>query len=244
MSAPSTPKINDDYWFGWSKQYIDDALERRNAAFSKLQNLVVWLWGIYTTFAAVGFALSSKALEPVTVIAISAASVLLIMVYWACVWGQMTIPVEFDPRSPTEIRDAHYNLVKKKDDRLKITTGLSLLAAASVAVALLVAGGSRGGDSPYLDVATRGPSQGQVDLAVTARVKPETTATVEVYSSPGSGQPQRQIQTMFLSSDAGMVQTSLALPAADAYQIRITWQDGDTERSMTTVTEAVDNPSE
>ena len=57
--ATVKPSIDDQFWFDWSKAHVEGALERRQQAFEKLQNLVLWLWGIYTTFAAVGFTLSS-----------------------------------------------------------------------------------------------------------------------------------------------------------------------------------------
>lgn len=235
MSKSTGPQINDDYWFSWSKQHLDDALERRNAAFSKLQNLVLWLWGIYTTFSAVGFALSTRDLELTTVIVISTASILLISVYWACVWGQMPIPVEFDPRSPTEISEAHYCFIQKKDGRLKITMFLSLLAAASVGIALLTAGTSRGAGTFYLDVNSTLISQNRVNIAVTARIKKKTTATLNVYTNPKSKDLKKEIQNTYLSSNNGLMQASLKLPEAINYQIKVTWQDGETERSMSRI---------
>ena len=87
MTKPTVPKITDAYWFNWSKEHLDSSLERRDMALGTLQKLVIWLWGIYTTFAAVGFALSEKALDPLTTAAIGMASVLLIAVYWASVWA-------------------------------------------------------------------------------------------------------------------------------------------------------------
>lgn len=145
MSEQAGPTINDGYWFAWSKQHIDSSLARRDAAFDRLQKLILWLWAVYTTFAATGFALADKELDTATALIVGSASVALILVYWSCVWGQMPIPVEFDPRSPTEIRAAHFAVVKKKDGRLVLTGVLSLIAGALVAVALLVAGDAPSG---------------------------------------------------------------------------------------------------
>lgn len=139
------PAIDDEYWFAWSKELVDSAFTRRDAALDRLQKLILWLWAIYTTFAATGFALADKELDTATALTVGSASVVLILVYWSCVWAQMPIPVDFDPRSPTEIRAAHHALVKKKDRRMVVTVVLSLIAAALVAVALLVAGAAPSG---------------------------------------------------------------------------------------------------
>jgi hypothetical protein len=238
MSESTGPRIDDVYWFEWSKQHLDSALERRDAAFGKLQNLALWLWGIYTTFAATGFALSAKTLSLETTLAVGAGSVLLIAVYWACVWGQMPVPVEFDPRSPTEIGDAHYAMIRKKDARLVTTMLLSLAAAGSVAFALLAAGAAPGAVKPRLDVAAVRAADGAVDLAVTARVKAGTQAVLSTVADPGSPEERREPPRVFLSTGDGVVQAALRVPAAARYRVGVAWQDDGVEQQLVRVVAA------
>lgn len=240
MSESIGPRIDDAYWFEWSKEHLDTSLERRDAALATLQKLVLWLWGIYTSFAAVGFALSERALDPRTAGVIGTASVLLIAVYWASVWGQMPVAVEFDPRSPTEISEARATIIKEKDLRLYITMILSLIAAAAVAVALLAAGAVRGGDQPRLQVAADPVSESSLSpasdstmsVAVTARIAAETRATLDVTIAAGTDDERTEPPRTFLSTEEGLVQVSVPVSMARTYRVTVTWQDGDVQHAM------------
>jgi hypothetical protein len=133
------PKIDDAYWFNYSENLVNQHQQERNEAAGKLQNLILWLWGIYTTFASVGFTLSGKDLSTGTKILIASASAALVGVYWLTVWAQMPICLEFDPRSPTEIKEAYEKSVRSKANRLNITIFASLIASIMVTTALIVA---------------------------------------------------------------------------------------------------------
>ena len=119
------PKVGDQYWFDYSKKLVDQSQEKSEQAAAKLQNLVIWLWGIYTTFATVGFALSGKNFNFWTTFIIASASATLILVYWGTVWVQMPVLISFDPRSPTDIRNVHHITIHKKRIRLIVTLVIS-----------------------------------------------------------------------------------------------------------------------
>ena len=123
-AGATVPEVDDQYWLKYSKAPADSALEKRDEAAAKAQNLAVWLWGIYTAYAAVGFVLSGKQLSILSVVLIASASAFLIAVYWATVWVQMPIPTRFDPRSPSEIREAYANAVDSRWTVLPQGTGL------------------------------------------------------------------------------------------------------------------------
>ena len=80
------PKVDDQFWFDLSEKLVVAAADRRDQAALKIQNLVVWLWGIYTASASIGFALSAKDLSFWPTFTIASASAALVGVYWATVW--------------------------------------------------------------------------------------------------------------------------------------------------------------
>lgn len=100
------PKLDDGFWFSLSEDLVTKSLTRHEEAAAKFQNMVLWLWGIYTTYAALGTALAGKALPTWAILVIASPSAALIAVYWGAVWVQAPVPVEFDPRSPDMIRGA------------------------------------------------------------------------------------------------------------------------------------------
>jgi hypothetical protein len=229
--AAVKPSIDDQFWFDWSKTQIEGALERRLQAFEKLQNLVLWLWGIYTSFAAVGFTLSSKSLELGPTLLIALASGLLIAVYWACVWGQLPISIEFDPRSPTEIKQAHLKSITTKDMRLRIALGLSVVAAIAVALALVVAGTAQSKATPGLE--TSGKVMGdRVQIAITATIKPKTDVVLEVFSRPNSTEWKSVFRKNYRSTEGGDVQVSVEVAKEDPFKVVVYWIDDELERSM------------
>ena len=109
-----TPKVNDQYWFDWSKAVLSTSIRQRDKAAAKLQNLAVWLWGIYTASAAVGFSLSGKDLSIASTLLIALGSAGIISVYCASAWVQSPKFTEFDPRAPDEIRSAYSQILVSK----------------------------------------------------------------------------------------------------------------------------------
>lgn len=139
MAEAPHPAIDDSYWFAFSKNVVDTSVSRRDEAAATLQKVALWLWGVYTASATVGFALSEKDLTIGYATLIAAASVLLILLYWAAAWVQLPPLLRFDPRSPDDIRAAHNRMTLIRSRKLALAAALSLLAAASVSVALIAA---------------------------------------------------------------------------------------------------------
>ena len=241
----AAPKIDDQYWFDWSKGYIDEAFSRRNDAADKLQKVVVWLWGVYTAGAAVGFALSTKKLDVLPTVLIGLGSVLLILVYWATAWVQMPLTVEFDPRSPTEIADAHYAAVKKKGTRLRVTLALSLLAAISVAGALLMASlwPAKEESKEYEPALTLHvePAADKVLIAVSLGLKPKTPVTVTVKVIDGDKRTD-VAQHAYITKEDGTLQASISTTVvAKHYEVTMQWKEDRAVRTLT-LTRSVPEP--
>src|ERR1700687_480376 len=115
------PKIDDQYWFNFSETLVSKALDARDQAAAKLQTFALWLWGIYTTLAAIGFTLAAKNLSVADTATIASASGALIVVYWLTIWVQMPKLVGFEPRSPDDImKKAYAANVRAKQWRLNI----------------------------------------------------------------------------------------------------------------------------
>ena len=143
MPDPTTPqvapKVNDQYWFTYSESLVTNGLENRNKAAATIQSFILWLWGIYTASASIGFALSGKELDPLLTAFIALASASIIAVYAGTVWVQMPLSVPFDPRSPEDIANVYLENMKAKNYRLQFTLWLSIISAIMVSVSLVVA---------------------------------------------------------------------------------------------------------
>lgn len=234
-AQPPAPKIDDAYWFSASEDLVGKSLGVHDAAATKLQNLVLWLWGVYTTYATVGLALSGKSLPLWATILIALASAALIGVYWGTVWVQSPAsPVEFDPRSPDDIRYAFTSILEERDRRFKATLAGSVAAAFLVVLALVVASTVKPAPAgePKLE-ALLADSSGGPELSVVATVGQEVLAKLRVEPLPARA-GEVVLERSLLSSADGLVQASVAFGAPpDSVRVSVAWpgKDGIT-RSM------------
>jgi len=225
MSQPEkliVPSVDHAYWFEYSKSLLDEALNKRETAAGAIQKLVVWLWGIYTASAAIGFTLSGKELSFWPAIIIAAASGSLIIVYWGTVWVQVPIAVSFDPRSPTEIKGAYNKAVKEKSFRLSVTLLGSVVAAIMVSVALMVASVSKPLKHDYSNISAKvSELGGKQILSVTAWVGETDEALVTATPLLAGDKKGEVVQSLILPSEQGLLQTSMVIPDKSAPHIML-----------------------
>lgn len=194
-----------------------------------MQKLVVWLWGIYTAGAAVGFALSGKDLEFWPTLIVAMPSGLLILVYWCTVWVQMPKLVAFDPRSPTEIEKAYSDIVLTKSRRLGLTLVLSVVTAVMVSIGLVVASVDEPAstDAPSLQAALQ-RAGGESIVSVTAHVGKAARADLRFEPLASSRIADETMVMTVIPTDDGLIQTSARLRvAADAVRVQLSWDAGE-----------------
>lgn len=218
MADITAPKIDDQYWFNYSENLINNALENRNKAAATIQSFVLWLWGIYTASASIGFALSGKELASWDTLVIALASVSLIAVYGCTVWVQLPVSVGFDPRSPDEIEDVYLTNIKHKNKRLQFTLALSIVAAIMVSIALIVASIAKPSKpkepekavAPALSVALIQHSGEISTLSVTSLVDKAKSVTIKLSPLDPKTVIKDNIKT-YIPTEAGLVQASIPI---------------------------------
>jgi len=225
VTNPPSPTISDQYWFDYSKSLLDGAEARRDQAAAKLQNLVLWLWGIYTSVTSIGFALSDKSLEIGPTLLIASGSAALVAVYWATVWVQMPVTIAFDPRSPTSIRRAHGDSMRRKKARLNVTLFLSLVAAFWVSGAMIVASLSKSRGTEYKFAATVEASTSGSSVMLTGFVPDTDRVKVDVKRTEKGKEEVISSQSYLL--EKGLLQTSIPVAVSPAVPLLLTvsWEN-------------------
>jgi hypothetical protein len=137
FNSPPVPQVDDGYWFGYSKNLIDNALKLRDDTADKLQTFVGWLWTLYTTTALIGINFAKLSMDFWSTVLICSPVGTLILVYWLTVWVRMPALMEFDPRSPDEIQSAYEHNLVEKQKRLTWTLAIVGFAAALVVIGLV-----------------------------------------------------------------------------------------------------------
>lgn len=232
MSTPTkspVPQVDDAFWFDYSKKLVENAIERRDQAAGKLQKLVLWLWGIYTGSAAIGFSLSEKDLSLEVTLLVASASASLIAVYWGTFWVQMPIRTDsFDPRSPDEISSAYLSSLVNKDLRLKVTLVLSIIAAVMVSVSLLATSVSdKKSHTTSLNALLEKSGDSRL-IAISATGITANPAHITVYTVPKEGARRILVDAISIPTNDGILQTSLSYQAqVDIVDIALEWKQKD-----------------
>jgi hypothetical protein len=129
------PAIDDGFWFDLSKTLIIDAAARQTEAAARVQNLVGWLWTVYTATVAAGSLFGNLSSSEMGTLVVPA--ILLIIAYASTVKAQIPLIVAFDPRSPDDIEEAYDITTRTRSRWLSMASVLAALATA-VMIAVLV----------------------------------------------------------------------------------------------------------
>lgn len=220
------PLIDDRYWFEFSKEMVQSAPSCRNEAATKLQTLIVWLWGIYTASATVGIALSKTSYPTAIILLIASPSAILILAYWAAAWVQMPIQAEFDPRMPKDIKEAYLKGVKAKNRRLNFSIFLSFLSSVLVAFAIFAASMSKQETPPNFQ-AYHHEKEGHDSIAFSGNFPANAKVVLRIKTFPPSDGPSTPTEFLYVTSPLGALQTSITLDAAAKYEVTAEWKEVD-----------------
>lgn len=135
--AVPAPAIDMAYWFAYSKTLVDGAVKQRDDAAERLQNLVTWLWTIYTAGVTVGVTLGKASLAEWQAVLLGIPSIMLPLVYCMTLWVRGPNLVTFDPRSPSDIEGVYDKAVQSKTKRLRLTVFVAYVTTVVVGVAII-----------------------------------------------------------------------------------------------------------
>jgi len=133
------PVIDDAFWFAYSGQVVQNAINSRNTAAANLASILPWLWSVYSASALAVVGISKIVFSKFEIALVVAPVPVLLLAYWCAVWAQAPISVMFDPRIPTAIEQVYDRNVISKNRRLHLALALALLASILVAAAIMCA---------------------------------------------------------------------------------------------------------
>lgn len=224
---PAKPTLDDQFWFDFSKETVQQAGARRHEAAGKAATLIAWLWGVYTAAVAVGVTLSKESYPWWVLLLLVAPTPVLLIAYWCATWAQMPSVLSFDPRSPDDIRVAHDQNLQVKTGRLQSALALCLLAALGVAGAIVAASVTKGIRTETTLNAMWINDPGTPKVAVTGTFPPNTLVQLLVLPSAAvaATQPSAPVRHPVLSTGEGLVQTVVeVLFSPDASRVRAEWE--------------------
>jgi hypothetical protein len=134
--VPDDVKVIDaQFWTNWLADYVASALERREAAASRLISALSWFWTVYTVTALVGTALYQANLDAWAVSLLLSPIATLSAAYLCALWALNPI-VGTIRQTESDARALWSRLLDQKLRRLQLASALLVLS-----VALILASG-------------------------------------------------------------------------------------------------------
>jgi hypothetical protein len=217
--------IDDEFWFAYSRARVTAAIQARIDAAAKLQTLIVWLWGIYTTSATVGIALSKTSYPLFVIILIVLPSPILIAANWSATWAQLPVTIDFKDVVPKTIKESYQRELKAKNSRINKVLILSFVAALFVAVALIGASASKETIPPNFQAYLLTKDNNNV-VAVSGHFPADTNIIVRIVSVQKSANTIEAEEFPYITNKSGNLQESITMKSAgNKYDVTIEWTD-------------------
>lgn len=128
--------IDAQFWTNWLADYVAEAVERREAAASRLIAALSWFWTVYTATAIVGVTLGKADLDGWAVLLILSPIATLSAAYLCALWTLNPIVGEVH-QTASEAEALWRRLLDQKLRRLRLASSLLVLS-----VALILASGA------------------------------------------------------------------------------------------------------
>lgn len=235
------PKIDDQFWFDRSEEMIKSAVGRLNSWADKIKDYVVWAFTIYT--GSIIFTVEYKKINEGWILVILVVPyVFLFGVYWYTQAFQQPKDVSFDPRSPTQIRDAYLKGYEEKSKKTSLITALSFLSLISVALALITAFILKNAQreeapaEPYLSGIIERTGE-EKKLLVSGFFPPDTVLAVSLQQQHYDSLIKRRVYSdstySLLNSRSGHLQQTLPLSAKTQVVVcTVQWAGDPYKRSL------------
>ncbi|MFA6151856.1 MAG: hypothetical protein WC716_11090 [Chitinophagaceae bacterium] len=223
--------INDEYWLNYGKQGVINSVTARNEGALKLQNMVLWFWGLYTASFTIGVSINAIDAPAWVLGFLGLPIITLIITYWLCVWTQLPIVSTFDPRIPYEIKSGYNRTVKEKNKRFNLALAGTLISSTILAFALFslsfVEKKNSTSISPFLN-------ESKDVLSVSGTLPKNTMVTTTLDTLNGSKHKVQFYYNVFKVQDNGVFNLNVPLKTSSkSIIISVTWKEGSIDKGFT-----------
>jgi len=222
--------INDEYWLNYGKQGVINSITARNEGASKLENMVLWFWGLYTASFTIGISINLIDAPSWVLGFLGLPIITLIITYWLCVWTQLPIVSTFDPRIPYEIKLGYNRTVKEKNWRFNLALTGTLVSSIILAFALF--------SLSFVDKKTSTSitpffNDNKEVLAVSGTLPKNTLVTTTLDTLNESKHKVQFYSNVFKVQDNGVFNLNVPLKANfKSIILSVTWKEGGIDKGF------------
>lgn len=136
------PLTDDFYWFQVAKDLVDKGPERIGESAGKFEELLKWLWGIYTPLIGLGGSALAIYLNVqytfFTILLLVLPSFLLLLGYWAATMAKSAVVVSFEQNEIASIKNAYNQTVEVRRHYYQLAQLFTLFACTLIPIAILI----------------------------------------------------------------------------------------------------------
>jgi hypothetical protein len=134
---PGEDLVDDLFWLRRAGEMVRGASTLRSEAANRLMNALAWLWTVYTGAAVIagsGHGTTSR----VDALVLALPSLTIVAAYAAAMYAYLPMTLDFDPRSPSAVREAYGRAVERGWRRVRVALAFAGLAALTLGAAIAV----------------------------------------------------------------------------------------------------------
>lgn len=232
----ASPKVDDQFWFDYSYDTVKDSINRLNTAIERTKTFMTGLLTVFTGSAI--FTIEYKDLEnPLLIILFALPYIIVLFGEWHATTSSLPKCVNFDPRSPDEIREAYIHTHDFKSKKLRTQVIISFTATFFVAVTLMLGFliGNRKimedkkNSEPYIETSL---SSNDNSLLITGKLPPNSNVGISLTNFFKDDSLQVE-PAYLLNSKEGVFFYSFQLDSLVVKsEVKVEWEENDLKKAI------------
>lgn len=235
------PSIDDQFWFDRSSEMVKGSIDRFDKWADRIRDVILWAIPVYTASSI--FTVEYKKISEWWIIAILVVPYLfLFLAYLDSQLIQKPFSVEFDYRSPDQIKNVYIESYNEKLKVMKTLSILSIVSIVSLSFALITAFVIKNNqkESPKEDVYISGIVEKEKNknlLVLTSKFPKQSLLRVQIaqqfYDSSQKKLIIKDSSFPILNSQSGILQQNLEIDTnISVLAYRVTWKDTDYTKTL------------
>lgn len=235
------PSIDDQFWFDRSSEMVKGSIDRFDKWADRIKDVILWAIPLYTASSI--FTVEYKKISEWWIIIILVIPYFFL--FFAYLDSQLTqkpFPVEFDYRSPDQIKGAYIKSYNEKLSGMKALSILSIISIVSLSIALITAFVIKNSqkERPKEDVYVSGIVEKRKNknlLVLTSKFPKQSLLRIQIaqqfYDSSQRKSIVKDSSFPILNSQSGILQQNLEIDTnISVLTYRVTWNDTDYTKSL------------
>lgn len=221
--------VNDRFWLAYAQEAVRNAVAAPERRAEQLAAGIVWFWTLYSAAALVALTTGSARLSTPAAWLVALPSAVLVLAYWTALRVRRPMLIDFDPRVPEEIEQAHHAAAQQKRRLLQRAERMTVGAAASVVLALAT-GLLGSAPAPAVELSATVDPHHPARLLVWGSVGERALVLLSAQPASAPAAAASAVVWQERADEKGVLRASLPLTGGLPQRVTATWTEDRLER--------------